>query len=160
MHTDRTGPPDPHALQWLSDRVIGLGAPLTVALRLPRSDAPLLREQVLAQINEHDRQQPLVRSHMTRREIAALEQWQGEHQAWKDMLHGLDSDEGVIELMWPSAYAAPVLNAATAAALAAVVEGAPDAPRLQQRVADLESARATLRAFRAVDNGGLDEVNL
>ena len=61
-----------------------------------------------------------------------------------------------LHLLWPTAYAAPVLRAAVAVACAE----ADDAPDNAAARSALESAEATLCAFYAVDNGGLQEVDL
>ena len=73
------------------------------------------------------------------------------------MLDQLEEDRaGDMELIWPTAYAAPVLRGAVAAAEAAVSAVASHASAR----AALESAKTTLSDFLAVDNGGLAEVNL
>ena len=56
MHPDRSGPPNVRACS--PGRVIGLGAPVTVVIRAPRTDVPLLREEVGRQLEEHDQSEP------------------------------------------------------------------------------------------------------
>lgn len=141
MQVDRTGPPDRRA----PERVVGLGAPTTVRLRLPRADAPLLRNEIHAQMERHAD------------ENDGSEQWLAEHAAWQGMLRGLDlNDHEDIDVLWPSAYAAPVLYGAVISAQATVTA----TPNDPEAAAIRDSARRTLTAFLEIDNGGLDEVNL
>ena len=141
MHPDRTEPEDPRA----PERVVGLGAPTTVRLRLPRADAPLLRGEIRAQMERHID------------EDDGSEQWRAERAAWQDMLRGLDvSEHENVDVLWPSAYAAPVLYGAVVTAQAAVTA----TPNDPNAAAIRDSARLTLTAFLEIDNGGLDEVNL
>ena len=147
MQSDRIGPPD--AVAFSSRRVVGLGAPLTVIIRAPRGDIPLLRTEVNRLQEEHGRQRPDGHSDQ--------EQWVAEQAAWLDMLRQLDDDrDPEVELTWPTAYAAPVLRGAVASAQRAA-QAAPQDVQAHRR---LESATATLGDFLAVDNGGLARVNL
>ena len=77
------------------------------------------------------------------------------------MLGQLDDERDAdVALVWPTAYAAPVLHGAVAAAEAAVKTAPRGTATRQSLGAALESARVTLSDFLAVDNGGLAEVNL
>ena len=147
MHSDRTAAP--------IRRVTGLGAPLSVELRLPQTDVPLLRSEVLRHLERHEQRRPSIATDRG----ADLERWEAEHRTWQEMLHGLDGGEPVIELLWPTAYTAPVLRGAINAARREVEAASPDAPT-PQALAALESARAILDAFLAVDNGGLQDLDL
>ena len=150
MHPDRSGPPNARA--WSPGRVIGLGAPVTVVIRAPRTDVPLLRDEVGRRLEEHDRSEPIVGLHRLRAGDEH-DEWRAQRAAWTDMLRQLGDERGAdVELVWPTAYAAPVLRGAVAAAEAA--------PRGTGTRAALESARVTLSDFLAVDNGGLAAVNL
>ena len=158
MHPDRSGLPNARA--WSPGRVIGLGAPVTVVIRAPRTDVPLLRGEVTRRLNEHDRNEPVIELHR-RRARDDHEEWRAQRTAWTDMLGQLDDERDAdVALVWPTAYAAPVLHGAVATAEAAVRTAPRGTATRQALGAALESARVTLSDFLAVDNGGLAEVHL
>ena len=158
MHPDRSGPPNARA--WSPGRVIGLGAPVTVVIRAPRSDVPLLRGEVTRRLNEHDRNEPVIELHR-RRARDDHDEWRAQRTAWTDMLGQIDDERDAdVALVWPTAYAAPVLHGAVVAAEAAVKTAPRGTATRQALGAALESARVTLSDFLAVDNGGLAEVYL
>ena len=157
MHSDRTGPSDRRALPSVSDRVVGLGAPVSVVIRPDRRELPILSAVVTASMAEHEAERPVARVYPTRDDRSDLRQWEGEHQAWQAMLDSVARPgEGDVELLWPTTYAAPVLHAAVAAAERAQQATPDDA----EAARTLESARATFEAFQAVDKGGLQDVHL
>ena len=158
MHPDRSGPPNDRA--WSPGRVVGLGAPVTVVIRAPRTDVPLLRGEITRRLDEHDRNEPVVELHR-RRAREEHDEWRAQRTAWTDMLGQLDDErDAEVELVWPTAYAAPVLHGVVAAAEAAVKTVPRGAAARQALESALESALVTLSDFLAVDNGGLAEVNL
>jgi hypothetical protein len=92
------------------------------------------------------------------------EQHSAERQAWEEMLAALDEDgDAGTEVLWPAAYAASVLRAAFSDALDAVVAASRDddgLPSLAEAIYAAQALLATLRAFLAVDGGGLQQVAL
>jgi hypothetical protein len=123
-------------------RVTGLGAPISVLIRLAPYEAPLLRSQLLNGPLSHD----------------------GDPSVIEEMLAGLEHDGGTeLTVLWPSAYAAIVLRGALADALDGVVSAERDDACLCSLAGSLSAAQAaltTLRAFLEIDNGGLQQVAL
>jgi hypothetical protein len=157
MHSDRIGLPDRRALSSLSDRVIGLGAPVSVLIRPDPCEEPLLRAELSDRIAQHEAERPQVGDEPEGADLDTLQDWEAEHRAWQAMLDGVRAPDRLdVELLWPSPYAAPVLRGVAAAAAATYDKAPSDVGAARA----LESARATLRAFLAVDNGGLEEVSL
>jgi hypothetical protein len=73
-----------------------------------------------------------------------------------------DGDTGTV-VLWPTAYAAPVLRGALNNALDGIVAASRDDDGLPSLAAAIYAAQAllaTLRAFLAIDHGGLQEVAL
>jgi hypothetical protein len=133
---------------------------VTVFIRAPRTDVPLLREEIGRRLEEHDQREPVIELH-GRRARDEHDEWRAQRTAWTDMLGQLDDERGAdVELVWPTAYAAPVLHGAVAAAGAAVKAGPQGTATRASLGAALQSARVTLSDFLAVDNGGLAEVNV
>lgn len=72
-------------------RVVGLGAPVSVLIRFAPCETPFLRSQLLKRPPEPDEHPEVLRQ----------------------MLASLDEDGAIeIAVLWPTAYAAPVLRAA------------------------------------------------
>jgi hypothetical protein len=121
---------------------------------------PLLRGEITRRLSAHDRNEPVIELHR-RRARDEHDEWRAQRTAWTDMLGQLDDERDAdVELIWPTAYAAPVLHGAVAAAEAAVKTAPLGTAARRALRAVLESARVTLSDFLAVDNGGLAEVNL
>jgi hypothetical protein len=138
--------------------VVGLGAPVSVRIRLAPCEIALLREQILPQ----RRPTPLRAIHWDATSTPALEPQSAEDQAWEQMLVELDAadDEG-ISVLWPTAYAAPVLHGALADALDSVAHsrhGDVDLASVADALTTAQTLLETVRAFQTVDRGGLQEV--
>ncbi len=92
-----------------------------------------------------------------------LDGWLDQRGAWDDMLRGLDESRSTPpELLWPSAHARPVLIGALRDAVAEL-RHVPTSSDLTSLAKALDTARACLAtwdAFQAIDNGGLQDVNL
>ena len=146
-------------------RVVGLGAPISVVIRPATCELPLLRARVQRELDEHRRERPDLGPKQTVRElvdVVELEHWEREHAEWERMLSSLDGD-GPRELLWPTAYAAPVLRGTLEDALATIRDPRMQADGLPALATALHTASkclATCRGFDAVDNGGLQDVRL
>jgi hypothetical protein len=183
MHADRTGPATRRACgearetlfdaavdaeaspcaRRVQQRVIGLGAPVSVLICLAPCETPFLRAQVREHLAGHA-QHPRVLTPTLSEGSNDREQHSAERRVWEEMLAALDEggDAGT-EVLWPTAYAAPVLRAALDDALDAVAAASRDDDRLPSLAAAIYAAQtllATLRAFLAIDNGGLQQVAL
>jgi hypothetical protein len=131
--------------------VIGLGAPISVQIRLSARQLPGLRTEVQRLLDEARER--------------ALEAAAPDVVAWEAMLEALvDSDPGgEIEVLWPTVLALPALQGAAYDALDAVDvpsrgQGELDAAAEQLHLAC--EAVETLRSVLAVDRGGLQDVDL
>jgi hypothetical protein len=99
----------------------------------------------------------------TANELEDADEWTAQRRAWEDMLLGLDSNsETPIELLWPAAYACPVLIGALREAVAQLqnLPAHPDVPSLAEALDTARACLATWSAFEAIDNGGLQDVHL
>lgn len=140
-------------------RVVGLGAPLSVRIRVRSCEIPLLRAQVIRSLEQA--RPPLHAADDERPATGG-----GSVRVWEEMLDqlaDLQVSDACLEVLWPTAYASPVLRAALDDALDAVAHAATQNRDLDSLAAVLLAAHAaldTLRAFVAVDFGGLDEVAL
>jgi hypothetical protein len=145
-------------------RVVGLGAPASVLIRPEACEAPLLRARLRAELAQHDRKPcPEPGPLATAREREEADEWIAERGAWEDMLLGLDGySETPIELLWPTAYACPVLIGALRDAVAQLQDlpARPDVPSLAEALDRARACLATWSAFEAIDNGGLQDVHL
>jgi hypothetical protein len=144
-------------------RVVGLGAPVSVLIRPEAREAPLLRAQLHAELAEHDRKRPEPGPLATARELEEADEWMTERGAWEEMLLGLDGNgETPIELLWPAAYACPVLIGALRDAVAQLQDlpARPDLPSLAEVLDTARACLATWSAFEAIENGGLQDVHL
>jgi hypothetical protein len=147
MLTDRIGPTAATAAleptsSAIPGRVVGLGAPVSVLICLSPREAPLLSAQLLKRRRDEQHEEAVI----------------------DEMLASLscDIDEERI-VLWPTAYASPILRAALTDAVAGIAAAVPGDDSLASLADALDTARsvlATLQAFLAVDNGGLDQVAL
>jgi hypothetical protein len=141
-------------------KVVGLGAPISVLLRLEPCEAPLLRARVHAKILEHDSKRPADAP----TPWSEAEEWGAQRATLEDMLIGLDDDTATpIEVLWPTAYAYPVLYGALTDAVASVQQQRTEPDALPALISALDAARAILAtwiAFDGVDGGGLQDVHL
>jgi hypothetical protein len=130
-------------------RIVGFGAPVSMRIRLDAVEVPRLRAQVVRFLEHAQRPEAAV-------PVAS---------AWQEMLDQLPfrcHGQG-LEVLWPTVYAYPVLRAAVDDALDALEEARRDARGLEVLAAEVSAVRAaveTLRAFLAVDRGGLQDVAL
>jgi hypothetical protein len=141
-------------------RVVGLGARISVFLRIDPREVPLLRARVLAMIARHDSERPdkiLIPGGDT-------DEWVVRRATLEDMLAGLDGDvAGPVELLWPTTYAYDVLRGAVIDALECLRRSDVQSRALPALAEALEAARACLAtwiAFGAVEGGGLQNVDL
>jgi hypothetical protein len=171
MHSDRScpvalrarWPKDPPARSLAScghiaARVVGLGAPVSVRIRLTAIEIPVLRGEIVkrldAQIQRGDSQRE------TKDNAFA-----GNERAWLEMLAQLDSGRADAEthVLWPTAYADLALRDALIQALIGVRSASSDddgLPQLAEALATTQALLATLTAFRDIDRGGLLDVDL
>ena len=161
----RPGTADAIPAELTPARVVGLGAPVSVLLRPANCEVPLLAARVQRELDQHRRERPDLGPKETVRElmdVVELEHWEREHAEWERMLSCLDGD-GPLELLWATAYAAPVLRGRLEDALATIRDPRVQADGLSVLAAALRAASeclATRCAFDAVDNGGLQDVRL
>jgi hypothetical protein len=143
-------------------RVVGLGGPVSVLIRPEACEAPLLRARLHAELAEHDRKRPEPGPLAAAEELEEADEWMAQRGAWEDMLLGLDDNETPTELLWPAAYACPVLIGALRDAVAQLqnLPARPDVPSLAQALDTAHACLATWSAFEAIDNGGLQDVQL
>ena len=145
------GPPAPGVCAH-SPRVVGLGAPLSVRIRLGANEQAALRQQIITQSPAS--------AGDTRTASADAPQ----AQAWREMLASLEPDSDVpLVVLWPTALATPALRGALTGSLAAIAgcpRGDADLAALADTLRTATSLLETLRALLAVDHGGLSEVDL
>jgi hypothetical protein len=144
-------------------RVVGLGGPISVLIRPEACEAPLLRARLHAELAEHDRKRPEPSPLATAKELEEADEWMAERGAWEDMLLGLDGNSQTpVELLWPAAYACPVLIGALHDAVARLqnLPARPHVPSLAEALDTARACLATWSAFQAIDNGGLQDVHL
>jgi hypothetical protein len=136
-------------------KVVGLGAPISVKMRLQPSEVPRLQTQLRNELTVRELHRP--ESHST---TAALE-WTADRQILQDMLRSLDANgdgAGSIEVCWPTSVAHSVLRNALVDALADLGRRNVDRCGLDELGEALDAALAcfgTWVAFEAVDLGGL-----
>src|SRR4051812_406427 len=129
MHPDRIDPARPCAASPLAQsacahpaHVVGLGAPLSVRIRLEPCERTALRRQI------RNRVPAISQSDATVSEVAsAPADAPPQAQAWREMLLQLDDPVNIRPgvVLWPTALAMPALRGALADALAAVADCAP-----------------------------------
>ena len=167
MYPDRIDPTYPCAANLTAPnarghdaRVVGLGAPLSVRIRLePCEQAPLRRH-----ITRRARALPAPDISGTTRP-ARQEAAPVEAQAWREMLAQL-ADSGDVQpvaVLWPTALAVPALRGALADTLGTIEScprGDSDLAALNEALATAFALIQTLRALLAVDNGGLPDLAL
>jgi hypothetical protein len=158
----RTGPSVPAStatadatLAGRDRKVVGLGAPISVLVRLEPCEFPALRGSLVAALEIHARACLEARgAGVDRRDDRATER-----QALVDMLaslHGAASSS--IEVCWPPPLAHGILRGALLDALASLSRCDVTRTALEELGQALETARAcfaTWSAFEAVDHGGL-----
>jgi hypothetical protein len=169
MHPDRSGPPvlrvcclkeaptRPHAACTdVAAPVVGLGAPVSVRIRLTPGEIPLLRGEILKRLHARTRPTSARREHQH-------DGFADNELAWCEMLAQLDGGEAAEEIyvLWPTAYADLALRDALTQALIGVLR-APDGglPQLGEALATAQALLATLTAFHDIDRGGLQDVDL
>ncbi|WP_028057956.1 hypothetical protein [Candidatus Solirubrobacter pratensis] len=141
-------------------KVLGLGAPISMFLRLDPRELPLLRARVRAKLAQHDSERP----EGPLPPGSDSDRWVVLRATLEDMLAGIEDElAGPVELLWPTTYAHEILQGALIDALEPLqrVSIQPDA--LQALAEVLDTARACLAtwiAFEAVDGGGLQNVDL
>jgi hypothetical protein len=160
MHPDRIAPTCRYASAPSecanAARVVGLGAPVSVRIRLEPSERPALRRQITRHMP------PAPPCDGVR--IPPIDD-DPQAPAWREMLAELDKarDGAPIVVLWPTALATPALRGALTAILDAIADsprGAGDLTALADRLATATALLDTLRAVLAVDHGGLQDVDL
>jgi hypothetical protein len=133
-----------------------------VLIRPEACEAPLLRARLHAELAEHDQKRPETGPPAAEREHEEADEWIAQRATWEDMLLGLDDNEAPTELLWPAAYACPVLIGALRDAVAQLQDlpAHPDVPSLAEALDTARACLATWSAFEAIDNGGLQDVQL
>jgi hypothetical protein len=163
LHAERSAVPASWSSLCPGERVVGLGAPVSVLIRPEACEAPLLRARLHAEIAEHDRKRPEPGPLATPRDLEEADAWRAARGAWEDMLLGLDAGNAApIELLWPTAYACQVLIGALRDAVARLQDlpARPDYVSVAEALDVARACLATWSAFEAIDHGGLQEVNL
>jgi hypothetical protein len=133
-------------------RVIGLGAPVSVQIRLRACEVPRLKAQVERLLDE-----------ARRSTSCAMKPSEPQVLAWEAMLDQLNGPwpDGEISVLWPSALAGCALREAAHDSLDAIDvpgDGTRELERVRRLVDEAAAALDTLLAFLAVDGGGLQEV--
>jgi hypothetical protein len=140
-------------------RVVGLGAPLSVRIRLEPCERAALRRQILNQAAASP-------SDVTPEGATpAPANDTPQTQAWQEMLVQLEAsgDDAPAVVLWPTALATPALRDALTLALAAVAQcprGDAELAALADTLTTASTLLETLRALLAVDHGGLQAVDL
>ncbi|HEY6886346.1 MAG TPA: hypothetical protein VI300_01165 [Solirubrobacter sp.] len=141
-------------------RVVGLGAPLSVRIRLEPCERAALRHQILKQVPAISQPHPATSDNLLEHVDDAAQA-----QAWREMLAQLDdhAEHTPVVVLWPTALATPALRGALNDALAAVADRAyadDGHAALAHALMTAATLLETLRALLAVDHGGLSEVDL
>jgi hypothetical protein len=126
---------------------------MSVRIRLHPCEIPRLRVQVLKLLEA-----ARAGAHRTADEECTAPKI----RVWEAMLDQLKPRDagGELDLLWPTALAFPSLRAAAFDALADAPRGVEELDALAELVHEAAAAIETLRAFIAVDHGGLPEVAL
>jgi hypothetical protein len=137
-------------------RVIGLGAPLSVQIRVSACELPRLRAQVERLLDE-------ARTSTSSAGIPPSAAPDSEVLAWEAMLDQLidPAAQDEISVLWPSGLALSALREAAHDALDAIDvpgRGARELNCVRTVVREASAALDTLMAFIAVDGGGLQEI--
>jgi hypothetical protein len=141
----------------ISLKVVGLGAPISVRIRLQPGEIRIIRPQLLARIAERDRedsdhdlseQDPSGRVH---------------RDALDAMLRELDANADAsagVEVLWPTSLAHDILHAALDEALARLPRASVDRslPAIGQALDTACACLETWMAFTTVDRDGLQDV--
>jgi hypothetical protein len=146
-------------------KVVALGAPVSVQIRLESYEVPLIVDELRELIRVHETREAEVAAG-TVNEPPADESQRAEYGELRRMLEEIacvtESPEP-IEVIWPAALATEVLRGALHAAVDRLSDAADDI-YATTAIRDALSAAAacldTWEAFQAVDNGGLEDVAL
>jgi hypothetical protein len=147
-------------------KVAGLGAPVSVQIRFQASEGAVIADELRVQINVCETAQTEAKTGVTS-DMPDDECLGDRHREFRQMLNEIESDRDVptepFEVIWPTVLAYDVLRGALGEAAERLHETLKDpnsTHAMRNALNVLAASLDTWEAFRAIDNGGLQDVAL
>jgi len=147
-------------------KVVGLGAPVSVQIRFQACEADVIADELRTQIDVCETADAEARAGVTNErpdDEACRDQLREFHQMLNEIERDGDVPADPLEVIWPTVLAHDVLRGALGEAAERLHETLKD-PSVTDAIRNALNALAasldTWEAFRAIDNGGLQDVAL